>query len=60
MGDSDTGIAWQGIAGLRYGINENIDVSLKYRFFTSAKERARLHGRSGRVPVQRQRQDSHA
>jgi len=42
LGDSDSGFAWQGIAGLRYGISENLDVSLKYRFFTT--RRLRLHG----------------
>ena len=31
--DTDSGIAWQGILGLRYAVGSNIDVGLKYRFF---------------------------
>ena len=30
--DSKSGIAWQGILGLRYAVSPNIDVGLKYRF----------------------------
>jgi len=30
---SDTGIAWQVFAGLRQAISDNLDVSVKYRFF---------------------------
>ncbi|UZK64939.1 OmpA family protein [Sphingomonas sp. M1-B02] len=33
--DSDTVVAWQAIAGVRAPINDNIDVSLKYRFFNA-------------------------
>ncbi|HKY80260.1 MAG TPA: outer membrane beta-barrel protein, partial [Sphingobium sp.] len=33
VNDSDTGFAWQAIAGVRYPLTSNIDVSLKYRFF---------------------------
>jgi len=31
--DSDTGFAYQAIAGVRYPVTTNIDVGLKYRFF---------------------------
>ena len=31
--DSKSGIAWQGILGLRYAVSPNVDVGLKYRFF---------------------------
>jgi len=31
--DTDSGLAWQGIAGLRYAVSQNIDIGLKYRFF---------------------------
>lgn len=33
VNDSDTGFAWQAIAGVRYPLTDNIDVSLKYRYF---------------------------
>ncbi|EQB15003.1 hypothetical protein L288_00595, partial [Sphingobium quisquiliarum P25] len=33
VNDSDTGFAWQAIAGVRYPLTNNLDVSLKYRFF---------------------------
>ena len=33
VNDSDTGFAWQAIAGVRYPLTNNVDVSLKYRFF---------------------------
>ncbi|MGB3931722.1 MAG: outer membrane beta-barrel protein, partial [Sphingobium sp.] len=33
VNDSDTGFAWQAIAGVRYPLTTNLDVSLKYRFF---------------------------
>jgi OmpA-OmpF porin, OOP family len=29
----DSGFAWQGIAGVRFAVNEMIDVGLKYRYF---------------------------
>lgn len=35
LDDSDTVVAWQGIAGVRAPISDNIDVSLKYRFFNA-------------------------
>jgi len=31
--DSDTGLAWQALAGVRTPITDNIDVGLKYRFY---------------------------
>ena len=33
VNDTDTGFAWQAIAGVRYPLTSHIDVSLKYRFF---------------------------
>lgn len=33
----DGGLAWQGIAGVRYSVNEMIDVGLKYRYFDTQK-----------------------
>ncbi len=35
LDDSDTVVAWQAIAGVRAPISDNIDVSLKYRFFNA-------------------------
>lgn len=35
LDDSDTVFAWQAIAGVRAPISENIDVTLKYRFFNA-------------------------
>ncbi|MDV3458321.1 OmpA family protein [Sphingomonas sp. HF-S4] len=35
LNDSDTVVAWQAIAGIRAPISDNIDVSLKYRFFNA-------------------------
>ncbi|MGK6354485.1 OmpA family protein [Sphingomonas sp. DT-207] len=35
LDDSDTVVAWQGIAGVRAPLSDNIDVSLKYRFFNA-------------------------
>jgi opacity protein-like surface antigen len=32
-GDRDSAFAWQGIAGVRKAITENIDLGLKYRYF---------------------------
>ena len=31
--DSHSGLAWQGILGLRYAISPNFDLGLKYRYF---------------------------
>ena len=33
LSDSDTGFAYQGLAGVRAALTDNVDVSLKYRFF---------------------------
>ena len=33
LDDSDTGFAWQVLAGVRAPLSDNIDVGLKYRFF---------------------------
>jgi len=33
--DSDSGLAWQAIAGVRRSLSPNIDLGLKYRFFNS-------------------------
>uniref|UniRef100_UPI00286CB85A outer membrane protein n=1 Tax=Sphingomonas sp. TaxID=28214 RepID=UPI00286CB85A len=35
--DSDSGLAWQAIAGVRYAISPNMDLGLKYRFFNVNK-----------------------
>ncbi|WP_294445193.1 outer membrane beta-barrel protein, partial [uncultured Sphingomonas sp.] len=35
LNDSDTVFAWQGIAGVRAPLTDNVDVSLKYRFFNA-------------------------
>ena len=35
LDDSDTGFAYQGLAGVRAPLTDNIDVGLKYRFFTA-------------------------
>jgi OmpA-OmpF porin, OOP family len=35
LNDSDTGLAWQAIAGVRAPISGNWDVGLKYRFFNA-------------------------
>jgi OOP family OmpA-OmpF porin len=36
LSDSDTNFAYQGLAGVRAPLTDNVDVSLKYRFFNSA------------------------
>jgi OmpA-OmpF porin, OOP family len=36
LDDSDTGFAWQAIAGVRAPISDSWDVGLKYRFFNAA------------------------
>src|SRR3546814_13336971 len=36
LDDSDTGFAWQAIAGVRAPLSDSIDVGLKYRFFNAA------------------------
>lgn len=35
LDDSDTVFAWQAVAGIRQPISDNIDVTLKYRFFNA-------------------------
>jgi OOP family OmpA-OmpF porin len=35
--DSDRSFAYQGIAGIRYAISDNIDLGLKYRYFVASK-----------------------
>ncbi len=35
--DSDTGLAWQALAGIRAPISDNWDVGLKYRYFNAGK-----------------------
>jgi len=35
LNDSDTGFAYQGIAGVRAALTDNVDVGLKYRFFNA-------------------------
>ncbi len=37
-GPTKWGVAYQGIAGVRYNINENLDVSLEYRYFSRTDE----------------------
>jgi outer membrane protein OmpA-like peptidoglycan-associated protein/opacity protein-like surface antigen len=37
LDDSDSVFAWQAFAGLRAPLSDNIDVSLKYRFFNASK-----------------------
>ena len=37
LDDSDTGFAWQALAGVRAPISDSWDVGLKYRFFNAAK-----------------------
>jgi OmpA-OmpF porin, OOP family len=39
LDDSDTRFAWQGIAGVRAPLTDNIDVGLKYRFFNVSRLR---------------------
>ena len=35
LDDSDSGLAWQAIAGVRQAITDNIDVTVRYRFFNT-------------------------
>ncbi|GAA4043127.1 hypothetical protein GCM10022281_25410 [Sphingomonas rosea] len=37
LGDRDSAWAYQGIAGVRFPISDNIDLGLKYRYFRTAK-----------------------
>ena len=45
LNDSDTGFAYQGLAGVRAPLTRNIDAGLKYRFFTQPD--VNLIGRAG-------------
>ena len=47
LDDSDTVFAWQAIAGIRAPITDNIDATLKYRFFNA--ENVKLVDVSGRT-----------
>ncbi len=35
LDDSDTGFAWQALAGIRAPLTDNVDVGLKYRFYNA-------------------------
>ena len=37
LGDRDSSWAWQGIAGIRTALSDQIDLGLKYRYFNSGK-----------------------
>jgi OmpA-OmpF porin, OOP family len=37
LNDSDTGLAWQALAGIRAPLSDSWDVGLKYRFFNAPK-----------------------
>lgn len=37
LDDSDTGLAWQALAGIRAPLSDSWDVGLKYRFFNASK-----------------------
>ncbi|HMT45092.1 MAG TPA: outer membrane beta-barrel protein, partial [Chakrabartia sp.] len=37
LDDSDTGLAWQALAGVRAPVSDHWDVGLKYRFFNASK-----------------------
>ncbi len=37
LDDSDTGLAWQAIAGIRAPLSDSWDMGLKYRFFNASK-----------------------
>lgn len=47
LDDSDTVFAWQAIAGVRQPISENVDITLKYRFFNA--DNVRLVDVTGRT-----------
>ncbi|MCB2057795.1 MAG: porin family protein, partial [Novosphingobium sp.] len=36
LDDSDTGFAWQALAGIRFPVNDNVDLGLKYRFYNQS------------------------
>ncbi|MEG3181973.1 OmpA family protein [Sphingomonas sp. LT1P40] len=56
LDDSDTVFAWQAVAGLRQPISENVDVTLKYRFFNA--DDVRLIDVTGRTNEGRMRSHS--
>jgi len=37
FGDSDSGLAWQALAGIYAPVSDNIDIGIKYRYFVSNK-----------------------
>ena len=48
--DSDTGFAWQALAGVRAPINDNVDIGLKYRFYNQfGNDLVAFDGRDARV-----------
>jgi len=54
VNDSDTGFAWQALAGVRYPVTNNVDVSLKYRRPPTCQPSRGTtchHGGRGRCPV---------
>ncbi|ODP37040.1 outer membrane protein, partial [Sphingomonas turrisvirgatae] len=56
LDDSDTVFAWQALAGIRQPISENVDVTLKYRFFNA--DNVRLVDVTGRTAEGRFRSHS--
>jgi OmpA-OmpF porin, OOP family len=56
LNDSDTGFAYQGLAGVRAPISDNVDIGLKYRFFTV--DNVDLVDRVGRATSTRYRSHS--
>ena len=47
--DSDTGFAYQALAGIRYPMSDNVDVGLKYRFYN--QDNVNLVSNGGRPPT---------
>ena len=56
LNDSDTGLAWQVIAGIRAPLSDNWDIGLKYRFFNQSN--LELVDRIGRTADSRYRSHS--
>ena len=55
LGDSDSDIAMQAIAGVRAAVSENIDVGLKYRYFRTGRMKFNTDldfGPDGSIPLQ--------
>ena len=52
-GDSfrDSGLALQGIAGIRYAVSQNLDLGLKYRYFRGSKLRDSFDFLTGTTPT---------